>query len=164
MSQEEKYNNVEGRTNNTTAQVSSNDHYEQNYGNRRQDYQRYNQRSDTRLQRDERPHRDNRYQQRTYRARVFVLDFNRFENRPEVQEKIMGNFNWRMEQGDTKELFYWSAPPLNFFGVGETLSVRFNQESEIFQYVITAKFLRGEVSWPNSLPDSAKFDFRLKKI
>lgn len=99
-----------------------------------------------------------------YRARPFVLDFNRFLNRPEIHERIMGNFAYRMEQGDTLEQFYWAAPPLNDFGVGETLSIRFSGETEIHQYLVMAKFLRGEVEWVNAMPDNAKFDFRLKKV
>ena len=141
------------------------------YGGSRQDGGRPQR--DMRQQRDNsqggngfRQQRDNRRQQyrQPYRARPFVLDFNRFTNRPEIHERIMGNFNDRMTKGDTRDLFYWAAPPLNDFSVGETLSVRFSGETEISQYLVMAKFLRGEVSWMNDMPDNAKFDFRLKKV
>ena len=112
-----------------------------------------------------RQQRDNRRQYRQpYRARPFVLDFNRFTNRPEIHQRIMGNLEDRMSKGDTLDLFYWAAPPLNDFGVGETLSIRFSGETEIHQYLVMAKFLRGEITWLNDMPDNAKFDFRLKKV
>lgn len=111
----------------------------------------------------ERP-QGNRYEYRPYRARPFVLDFNRFVQRPEVHGRIMDNFNSRMETGETKEMFHWASPVLNNFGVGETVSVRFENESDIYQYVVTAKYLRGEVNWVHAMPDNAKFDFRLKKV
>ena len=110
------------------------------------------------------PRRYNNNNRGPYHARPFVLDFNRFLNRVEIHERIMGNFNDRMEKGDTQELFHWSAPPLNDFCVGEPLSIRFSGETDIHQYVVMAKFLRGEISWLNAMPDNSKFDFRLKKI
>lgn len=96
--------------------------------------------------------------------RDFVLDFNRFVNRPEIQKKIMENFQERLNKGDTKELFHWAAPPLNNCLVGETIYIRFNKETEIHSYLITAKFMRGEIQWKNSMPDSVRFEYRLKKI
>ena len=84
---------------------------------------------------------------------------------PKGEVKVFNSIQgWRIEQGETKELFHWSAPPLNNFGVGETLSVKFEGEEEIHQYVVVAKFLRGEFAWPNSMPANSRFDFRLKRF
>lgn len=107
--------------------------------------------------------RGSKLELRSFR-RTFVLDFNRFVDNKVVYERIMGNFDDRMEKGDTKDLFYWASPQLNYFNVGETLSVRFNNETEISQYVVTAKFLRGEVDWKYDMPDNVKYDLRLKRI
>ena len=98
------------------------------------------------------------------RSRNFVLDFNRFKNRPEILKRVSENFAFRLEKGDTKELFHWASPPLNDYRVGNTIYVRFENEVDMHQYMITAKFLRGEVEWKYTMPDGVRYEFRLKKL
>ena len=98
------------------------------------------------------------------RPRNFILDFNRFANKPEIQTRIQENFKDRMENGDTKECFHWASPPMNDYRVGNTIYVRFEGETEMSQYMVTAKFLRGEVSWKHAMPDGVRYEFRLKKV
>ena len=98
------------------------------------------------------------------RSRNFVLDFNRFKNRPEILKRVSENFAFRLEKGDTKELFHWASPPLNDYRVGNTIYVRFENEVDMHQYMITAKFIRGEVEWKYAMPDGVRYEFRLKKL
>ena len=98
------------------------------------------------------------------RSRNFVLDFNRFANRPEIQKRVLENFADRLEKGDTKELFHWASPPLNDYRVGNTIYVRFENETDMHQYMVMAKFMRGEFQWKHSMPDGVRYEFRLKKL
>ena len=70
----------------------------------------------------------------------------------------------RIEKGDTKDLFHWAAPPLNDYRVGNTVYIRFEDETEMHQYMVTAKFMRGEFQWKHPMPDGVRFEFRLKKL
>lgn len=95
----------------------------------------------------------------------FILDFNRFaEYKPEIHKRVIENFEHRMNSGDTKELFHWASPPLNDFRVGNTVFVRFLNETEMHQYMVTAKFMRGECNWKHPMPDGVRYEFRLKKL
>jgi hypothetical protein len=97
--------------------------------------------------------------------RNFILDFNRFAtHKPDVHKRVIDNFNHRLELGDSKELFHWASPPLNDYRVGNTVYVRFENEPEMHQYMVTAKFMRGEVEFKHPMPDSVRFEFRLKKL
>lgn len=154
-------NNAQG------SSMPSNEHYENTYGNRRNDESQYG-----RPQQNYRPRgngfggrgRGRRNNNFRPRSRNFVLDFNRFANRPEIQKRVTENFADRLQKGDTKELFHWASPPLNDYRVGNTIYVRFENEADMHQYMITAKFMRGEIQWKHSMPDGVRYEFRLKKL
>lgn len=153
--------------------MPSHEHYERNYGERKTQEEHYGR---PRQGQEDRPRRGGRGRGRggpmrrpgpmirPMRPRNFVLDFNRFANRPEIQKRVTENFEHRMESGDTKELFHWASPPLNDYRVGNTVYVRFEGETEMHQYMVTAKFMRGEVEWKHPMPDGVRYELRLKKL
>ena len=157
-------------TDNTTGtSMPSHSHYQETYGVRpSQDdhygrqHHRGHHRGDHR--RGSRGGRGGGFRRPMRRSRNFVLDFNHFSEKPDIQARILENFQDRMEKGDTQDEFHWAAPQMNDYRVGNVLSVRFHNETEMHNYMVTAKFMRGEVEWKHQMPDSVRFEFRLKKL